>query len=134
MLLLRVWRPAGTYVEAEEVGDLATEAGTSGPSSANRPSPSMAAARTVGLPEEPVAPVGVTAQELAERDRLSHDTSSDVFKAYAPYLIIIVVFSIGQIPFVKDALAVPTVKFQWPGLDLQSASGKPSTIPTFKFN
>ena len=137
MLLLRVWRPAGTYVEADEVGALETEADTSGasrPGAANRPSPEMATARTAGLPEEPVVPVGVTALELAERDRLSHDTSSDVFKAYAPYLIIIAVFSIAQIPFVKDALAAPTVSFKWPGLDLQSASGKPSTIPTFKFN
>jgi len=136
MLLLRVWRPAGTYVEAEEVGTLATEADTSGASrtgSANRPSPAMAAA-TVGLPEKPVVPVGDTALGLAERDRLSHDTRSDVFKAYAPYLIIITVFSIAQIPFIKDALAAPTVSFKWPGLDLQSASGKPSAIPTFKFN
>src|SRR5665647_1700518 len=136
MLLLRVWRPAGTYVEAEELGILATEADTSGASrtgSANRPSPAMAAA-TVGLPEKPVGPVGDTALGLAERDRLSHDTRSDVFKAYVPYLIIITVFSIAQIPFIKDALAAPTVSFKWPGLDLQSASGKPSAIPTFKFN
>ena len=133
MLLLRVWRPAGTYVEADEVGALATEADTSRPGSANRPSSAKAAA-TVGLPEKPVVPVGDTALELAERDRLSHDTRSDVFKAYAPYLIIITVFSIAQIPFIKDALAAPTVSFKWPGLDLQSASGKPSAIPTFKFN
>jgi len=134
ILLLRVWRPAGTYVEAEEAGTLATGADASGPSSANHPSPEMAVARTVGLPDEPVEPVGVTALELAERDRLSHDTRSDVLKAYAPYLIIVAVFSIAQIPFVRDALASPTVSFKWPGLDLQSASGKPSTIPTFKFN
>ena len=33
-----------------------------------------------------------------------------------PYVIIIAVFSIAQIGFVKDALASVTTEFQWPGL------------------
>ena len=57
-----------------------------------------------------------------------------MLKAYAPYLIIIVLFSITQIPVVKDLLEAPTKVLQWPGLELQTASGKPSTIPTFKLN
>ncbi|HEY8619693.1 MAG TPA: L-lactate permease, partial [Dermatophilaceae bacterium] len=70
----------------------------------------------------------------AADDSSHHDSGSDVFKAYAPYLIIIVVFSIAQIPFIRDALAAPSKAFQWPGLDLQTASGKPSTVPLFKLN
>jgi lactate permease len=77
---------------------------------------------------------GSAAEELAERDKGQHDSGSDVFKAYAPYLIIIAVFSIAQVPFVKSALAASTVSFNWPGLHLQGASGKASTLPVFKFN
>ncbi|HEX5428429.1 MAG TPA: L-lactate permease, partial [Pedococcus sp.] len=68
-------------------------------------------------------------------DKEAHDTGGDVFKAYAPYLIIILVFVLAQLPGIKDALDAPTKVFKWFGMDgLQSASGKPSTIPSFKFN
>ena len=120
MLLLRVWRPASTYVEAEEVDTLAAQA--------------PMAAGAAGLPDERVVLGGVTAKALAERDRGIRDTRSDVLKAYAPYLIIITVFSLAQIPFLKDALAGSTRSFTWPGLHLQGSSGKASTLPLFKFN
>ena len=137
MLLLRVWRPAGSYVEAPEVGADATAAGASHRSRGiSKPGSSFAEVdedvRESGYPIGMVT--AATAAELAERDRQHHDSGSDVFKAYAPYLIIIVVFSLAQIPVIKDALAAPTRSFQWPGLHLLSASGKPSSIPKFTFN
>jgi len=137
MLLLRVWRPSGSYVEATEVGTEVRAAGVShGSRGISKPGSSFAEVdeevRESGYPIGMVT--AATAAELAERDRQHHDSGSDVFKAYAPYLIIIVVFSLAQIPVIKDALAAPTREFQWPGLDLQTASGKPSTLPTFKFN
>jgi lactate permease len=137
VLLLRVWRPAGSYVEAPEVGTVATEVDTSGasrPGVARPAGPSRRMPRPISADRAVPAIVAVTAEELAARDRDQHDTGIDVFKAYAPYLIIILVFSITQIPAIKAALAAPTTSFQWPGLDLQSASGKPSTIPTFNLN
>ena len=137
VLLLRFWQPAHPYVEAEEVGTEVRAAGVShGSRGISKPGSSFAEVdeevRESGYPIGMVT--GATAAELAERDRQHHDTASDVFKAYAPYLIIIAVFSIAQIPVIKDALAAPSKAFQWPGLDLQSASGKPSTVPLFKFN
>ena len=137
MLLLRVWRPAGSYVEAPEVGTDVRAAGVShgsrGVSKLGR-----SGAEVDEEVRESGYPIGMvtasTAAELAERDRQHHDSGGDVFKAYAPYLIIIVVFSLAQIPVIKDALAAPTRAFQWPGLDLQTASGKVSTLPTFKLN
>ena len=137
MLLLRVWRPSGSYVEAPEVGTEVRAAGVShGSRGISKPGSSFAEVdeevRESGYPIGMVT--AATAAELAERDRQHHDTASDVFKAYAPYLIIIAVFSIAQIPVIRDALAAPTKSFQWPGLELQSASGKPSTVPLFKFN
>ena len=137
VLLLRFWQPAHPYVEAPEVGTEVRAAGVShGSRGISKPGSSFAEVdeevRESGYPIGMVT--AATAAELAERDRQHHDSGSDVFKAYAPYLIIIVVFSLAQIPVIKDALAAPTREFQWPGLDLQTASGKPSTLPTFKLN
>jgi len=136
MLLLRVWRPTGSYVEAPEVGADVSAAGASH-GSRGVSAPGRSGAEVDEEVRESGYPIGMVtpnAAELAERDRQHHDSGSDVFKAYAPYLIIIVVFSLAQIPFIVDALAAPTRSFQWPGLDLQTASGKLSTLPTFKFN
>jgi len=136
MLLLRVWRPAGSYVDAPEVDADAIVVGEShGSRVGSAPGRSGGVdTAAVGSSGYPIGQATGTAAELAARDRNIQDSPSEVFKAYAPYLVIIVVFSLSQIPFIRDALASPTVAFQWPGLDLQSASGKPSTIPTFKLN
>jgi len=56
-----------------------------------------------------------------------------VVRAYAPYAIVIAVFSIAQIPAVKDALAESpwTTTFQWPGLDVASPDGEAISSLTF---
>jgi lactate permease len=134
VLLLRVWRPAAPYVEAPEVSTVAAAPGTSGGSrseSAARSSGSVVGA-AVGRTSYPIGRGAGT--PAAADDGGHHDSGAEVFKAYAPYLIIIVVFSMAQIPVIKDALAAPSKAFQWPGLDLQTASGKSSTLPTFKLN
>ncbi len=100
----------------------------------------MAPARTTGGVDHGRGsdhPVGMgtgTADELGARDAATHDSRGDVVRAYAPYLVIIAVFVITQIPVVKALFEVPTKVLQWPGLHLQTARGKPSTIPTFKLN
>ena len=140
VLLLRIWQPAHPYVPAEEVDMVAGSTGAAGPSATSSGSRRglrrglSAGSSGAAVRGYPVGQSGGTAAELAARDSNHVDTASDVFKAYAPYLIIIAVFSIAQIPVIRDALAAPTKSFQWPGLELQSASGKPSTVPLFKFN
>ncbi len=73
------------------------------------------------------------------------DSKADIFKAYAPYLIIIAIFSIAQINAIKGkAPAKPggsgtgiesvTKIFKWPGLDLVNAKGVPQSLMNFKFN
>ena len=47
----------------------------------------------------------VMEREVERRDDTRPDSPADVARAYAPYLIIIAVFSIAQIAAVKDALA-----------------------------
>ena len=58
-----------------------------------------------------------------------------VWMAVAPYLIIIGIFSIAQIPAVKAWLAeVGSVTFRWPGLDVVDASGKPVGAQEFRLD
>jgi lactate permease len=129
VLLLRVWRPAAPYVEVPEVETVVSEMVMSGGSRA-----SVAVAAAGNASDHPVGQGSGTVAEMAARDRNHHDSGTEVFRAYAPYLVIIAVFAIAQIPLIRDALAAATVKFQWPGLHLQSASGKPSKVPTFTLN
>ena len=63
-----------------------------------------------------------------------HDSGSDIFKAYSPYLIIIAVFSVAQLGFIKDLLAKGVVKFAWPGLNVVTPSGSAPSAATFNFN
>lgn len=67
--------------------------------------------------------------------RVAHpDSRADVVKAYAPYAIIIAVFVVCQISAVKKLLDKATMKFQWPGLDVVSPSGKPVSLTEFTLN
>ncbi len=62
------------------------------------------------------------------------DSGREVFKAYAPYLIIIAVFSVAQIGVVKTLLAKGSEKFSWPGLDIVTPKGESPSAATFVFN
>ncbi|GAA4574651.1 L-lactate permease [Micromonospora coerulea] len=64
------------------------------------------------------------------------DTPAEVVRAYAPYLIIIAIFSVANLGPVKAALAKEpwTVKFAWPGLDILGGNGKPLSSATFTLN
>ena len=75
-------------------------------------------------------------QEIVRRDDTRKDPPSDVVKAYAPYLIIIAVFSIAQITAVKEALAESpwTTTFEWPGLDVRNPDGEALTSLTYNLN
>jgi lactate permease len=78
----------------------------------------------------------VMEKEVARRDDTQRDSKLDVLRAYAPYLIIIAVFSIAQIPAVKNKLAESpwTTTFQWPGLDVRTPDGEAVSSLTFNFN
>ncbi len=52
------------------------------------------------------------------------DSRADVIKAFSPYAIIVVVFSLAQIAPIKAALNSIVWKFAWPGLAIQNAAGK----------
>lgn len=110
MVLLRFWRPA-------ESPDL-------------HAAPAVGAAPTGGTsPTEGAAAGGRAVVGTAER----RDTAAEVARAYAPYLIIIVIFSLANLGPIKAALTKEpwTVAFGWPGLHVLAASGKPLASTTF---
>lgn len=136
VLLLRVWQPNETFIEPPEEEHAMAPSGTTG----QRGVAADASARegipvaSAGASDHPIGHGAGTVEELTARDRGHHDSTADVIRAYAPYLIIIAIFSITQIPVIRDAFAAPSKAFQWPGLHLLTAKGKPSTLPLFKLN
>jgi lactate permease len=122
LLLTRVWHPAEGY----------TEAGADEPAPDGEPVPG-------GPGREKTAVAQATEQ------RTVRDTPGEVLRAYAPYLIIIVVFVLAtRVPAIagtapKDpgtsgtGLETVTRIFNWPGLHIVSGSGKP-VATTFKLN
>jgi lactate permease len=112
VLLLRVWQPSEPLTgDAQEGGP-------------GRPAVAGAEGHNPAMEEE-----------IRRRDD-AKDPPGDVLRAYAPYLIIIVVFAIAQIPAIKDALAEKpwTTTFQWPGLDVVTPDGEPLSSLTFNVN
>jgi len=80
------------------------------------------------------AGTGPDAPEGSDHDDHGRDTRRDVVLAYAPYLIIILLFSIQQIPAVDDLLSATTVSFDWPGLDVRTESGEAVSTQEFDLN
>ncbi|MEV6622872.1 L-lactate permease [Amycolatopsis sp. NPDC051106] len=59
------------------------------------------------------------------------DSRNDVVKAYLPYALIIVIFSLAVLPPIKKLLDKATWKFHWPGLNVVGPNGKPVSGNTF---
>ena len=107
LAVLRVWRPASAVT-------------TSGPEEPTTPEP------------EVVSPgAAPTIARVATPPRSARSTLG----AVAPYLVIIAVFSLSQLPVIKPWLAAHgTWAFHWPGLNVVDAAGKPLSAQTFKLD
>ncbi|MEU9646433.1 L-lactate permease [Streptomyces sp. NPDC048188] len=70
---------------------------------------------------EPVRASVLTGVRSEELD--AEDSPREVVRAYAPYALIVAVFSVAQIPAVKDWLARATQSYDWPFLDVTDAEG-----------
>ncbi|UKA68545.1 L-lactate permease [Arthrobacter sp. FW306-05-C] len=135
LLLLRVWKPAQTMtadsaaVEGEPEFS-ALGAGTA--AVAGRAGASVVDGGTAGgtgrpgqLPRGSAVEQGVSTRPLPR----------EIWMAVAPYLIIIAVFSVSQIPAVKSWLtAAGGFSFSWPGLDVLGENGKPVSSQTMRFD
>jgi lactate permease len=113
--LLQIWRP-GEPLRAED-----------GAATGRFERPAVAGASV----HDPVME-----REIARRDDTREDRTADVLRAYAPYLIIIAVLSIAQIPAIKDALAKSpwTTTVDWPGLTIVTPDGEAVSSTTFNLN
>ena len=131
VLLVRVWQPAEVLTAERADEEERVHAGASSESSRVGAGGGATTTRGAGAGEG----LGAGPAAGAGAGRLSVDNRGDVMRAYAPYLVIIVIFSITNIPSVVDYLAKApwTYLFDWPGLDILNAAGDP--VPTqFKFN
>ncbi|MER6853555.1 L-lactate permease [Streptomyces flaveolus] len=72
---------------------------------------------------EPVRASVLTGARSEELDE--DDPRREVLRAYAPYALIVAVFSVAQIPAVKDWLAQATQTYDWPFLDVADPQGRP---------
>ncbi len=90
----------------------------------------IAALLRVWTPAEPLV-----SDPVASDDAVT-DSPLDILRAYSPYLVIVAVFSIAQLPEVKRALAASpwTTSFQWPGLDIRNPDGEAVASTAFHFN
>ncbi|HKE67279.1 MAG TPA: L-lactate permease [Micromonosporaceae bacterium] len=104
--LLRVWQP-----------------GTSGvPAVVPEPVPTIAGG-SVDVPDE------------GFKNRVEkRDSPGQIALAYAPYVIIVAIFCVVQLPPIIHRLNTTTRTWSWPGLHIENAAGKVSTLPLFKFN
>ena len=73
--------------------------------------------------EEPVRAAVLTGVRSEDLDH--DDPRPEVLRAYAPYALIVVIFSLAQIPPVKELLAKATRVFDWPFLNAADAEGNP---------
>jgi lactate permease len=144
VLLVRIWQPVESpdlhAVEKPALAGAGAGAGSGAASTDDGLSSTVD--RPVPASDRPTSNVTRTATgggtDLADRGGgapVPRDSGAEVAKAYAPYLIIIVIFSIANIGAIKNALAKQpwSTKFKWPGLDLVTAAGKPVASVTFAF-
>jgi lactate permease len=135
LLMLKVWQPKeivgveGAVEGAPEAAHaaVAVTAGSPVGGSAIHASGSGSAAGSA-------AHAGSAAGTTVPTDN-SRPEPRQIWMAIAPYLIIIAVFSVAQIPFVKAWLGqVGSVTFAWPGLDITDSAGKPVSATKFKLD
>jgi lactate permease len=113
VLLLRVWQP-GEPLIGEDVAP-----------GFNRPAVAGSSTHVPAMEDE-----------VRRRDDSIKDPPGDVMRAYSPYLVLIAVLSIAQIPAIKDALAEKpwTTTLQWPGLDVVNPDGDALSSLTYNVN
>jgi lactate permease len=73
-------------------------------------------------------------EDVRRREGSGPDSRADIIGAYAPYIIIIIVFALAQWGPIKDFLAKGEHDFSWPGLDILNAKGEAPSATTYKLN
>jgi lactate permease len=138
LLMLRFWQPR----EIIEMSGQGSDSGEPGEELSSGPAQSrQASARHYGSEREPASASVTEAVSAAATTRVmtpanvQRPAAREIWMAVAPYLIIMAIFSVAQIPLVKNWLSVVgSVSFEWPGLDVVDADGKHVAAQKFKFD
>jgi lactate permease len=124
---LRIWQPPAVEIADEEEEPVRQRRFA-------RPGPSVAGASTYNPElEQDVRRRDLERAAMPEpADSREPDSKGAIFRAYVPYLIVILVLGIAQWSPVKNELAKTIHTFQWPGLDVVNGKGKLPTALTYK--
>ncbi|MGX5714881.1 L-lactate permease [Arthrobacter sp. MAHUQ-56] len=136
LLMLKVWQPKESVRVEGSVQDVSVPAMAGGTSAGGTSAAGKSAAGNG--PQESTTAAGRQGS-VPDRSGGPADNTRpaprEVWLAVAPYLIIIAVFSIAQIPFIKTWLGqVGTVTFAWPGLHIEDSAGKAVAATKFKLD
>ncbi|MBX7444902.1 MULTISPECIES: L-lactate permease [unclassified Arthrobacter] len=126
LLMLKVWQPKESVRVEGSVQEMSVPAMAGGKSAGGNGTQesTTAGGRQGSVPDRSGVPTDNT-----------RPAPREVWLAVAPYLIIIAVFSIAQIPFIKAWLGqVGTVTFAWPGLHIEDSAGKAVAATKFKLD
>jgi lactate permease len=95
-------------------------------------------APSTSVGRRPAIAGGATSDATLERRKLAESgepiSRKDMFLAFAPYLIIIVVLGLSSLSSIQTELDKLTSAFKWPGLHVLTSKGKVPTSETFKLN
>lgn len=121
LALLKFWRPRSSRQTSESAGgDHVPDGGV--PVVETEP-------QDGSLP-----PVGGGTSTAVRAPRQTPDSRTAVARAFAPYLVVIVLFSFAAIPTIDAALATATRTFTWPGVHILGVDGKPVDLVEFQFD
>ncbi|GFG63782.1 L-lactate permease [Mycobacterium kubicae] len=117
--LLRVWRPKAPVVGEEATPDqeLSRVATPSGPSPVDGSNASV-----------------LTADRASDMRQQVSDSRRDKIVAYAPYVIVTVIFTLSMWKPVTTLLKHGGTSFPWPGLHVANAAHKASPLTVFKLD
>ncbi|SFF39944.1 lactate permease [Actinacidiphila alni] len=151
LLLTRVWRASETYTETDTEGDGFgnTAAGPGRTGDGTGPGTGTGGGSGTGTggggEHGGSSDSDVLTRVSADTERPTRDTPLDIFKAYAPYLAIIVVFVLAtrvsaitgkpptKVGTTGSGIESVTHIVKWPGLHITNAAGDP-VATTFKLN
>ncbi|MDJ0376955.1 L-lactate permease [Cryobacterium sp. PH31-L1] len=140
LIMLRFWQPR-EIIGITDAGAPPAEARPAAAPTASAGRASSAAGPAAGSGFGSAPPTTSTSSpapmtgSTAVLEKTIRPPAGQVWKAIAPYLVIMIVFSVAQIPAVKTWLGqVGSVTFSWPGLDVVTAGGEPVAAQTFKLD
>ncbi|WP_433875695.1 L-lactate permease [Sinomonas atrocyanea] len=137
LVLLRVWKPATVTIDdgPEVPADRAAEVVTLTSHAAGTQAAAGTGAHDGATHLATRGPAVPGAGSAGGDGAAARPSPREIWMAVAPYLVIIAVFSLSQIPAVKSWLTdAGGFSFRWPGLDVVGTNGKPVSSQTMRFD